>query len=355
MPTPQSTTDANQSACRQYSILENYRAYIRGQRLFSEVSVARCGCREQVTHIHWQLDDAFGPGRTEAMQLHNGLCVGMCHYAPVRPFVMDQEGPGAALRFNLMFSGNIIVGAPGGRRETFCGGDLWVSTRGGGDLFFDHRTGPSVRGLSIEVPQHMLEAWLGNATCGLSRNLERFLGTKQTGDCFADCGLYPWRRSLRRRSPLIQAALRLSLLERCTVCGRIRFESLALDVFSQILSLDVPVQRRSTDDGYRKRAVNEALEILEQEWASPPTISSLARRVGLNECYLKSGFRKHTGLSIGEYVRKLRMEKALDFIENNRGTIMQTALFVGYSNPSHFSAAFKKYYGRSPSCFLSKK
>jgi AraC-like DNA-binding protein len=53
-------------------------------------------------------------------------------------------------------------------------------------------------------------------------------------------------------------------------------------------------------------------------------------------------------------VRKLRMEKALELIESGENSILQVALSVGYSNPSHFSAAFKRFYGRLPSSYLVK-
>eukprot|EP00831_Metopus_contortus_P037919 TRINITY_DN29868_c0_g1_i1.p3 TRINITY_DN29868_c0_g1~~TRINITY_DN29868_c0_g1_i1.p3 ORF type:complete len:113 (-),score=28.07 TRINITY_DN29868_c0_g1_i1:84-422(-) len=64
---------------------------------------------------------------------------------------------------------------------------------------------------------------------------------------------------------------------------------------------------------------------------------------------------KRQGLSIGAYVRKLRMEKALEFIESGQFSILQVALYVGYSNPSHFSEAFKRYHGRLPSFYTRKK
>ena len=100
--------------------------------------------------------------------------------------------------------------------------------------------------------------------------------------------------------------------------------------------------------------MDEAVDILRAEWSAPPTISALARRVGTNECYLKMEFRQYTGCSIGEFVRRLRMAKALELIESGTCNILQTAYSVGYSNPSHFSAAFKHHYGRSPSFYLNQ-
>ncbi len=83
-------------------------------------------------------------------------------------------------------------------------------------------------------------------------------------------------------------------------------------------------------------------------------MESSARRVGVNECYLKKGFREQMGMSIGSYIRQLRMTKALEMIETGRYSVLDTALFVGYSNPGHFSAAFKKFNGHLPSYYLPR-
>ncbi|PIE69533.1 MAG: AraC family transcriptional regulator, partial [Deltaproteobacteria bacterium] len=48
-----------------------------------------------------------------------------------------------------------------------------------------------------------------------------------------------------------------------------------------------------------------------------------------------------------------RMTKALELIETGY-SVLDTAAFVGYSNHSHFSAAFRKFHGRLPSCYLPK-
>lgn len=58
---------------------------------------------------------------------------------------------------------------------------------------------------------------------------------------------------------------------------------------------------------------------------TPPTISAMARRVGINESYLKNGFRAQVGCTIGEFVRQKRMKKAMELIESGH-SILETAL-----------------------------
>ncbi len=143
--------------------------------------------------------------------------------------------------------------------------------------------------------------------------------------------------------------------KRQTLTDNLHFESLGLDLLSRMLTL-----KDSAASSYMERtrriraAVDEAVDILRHEWNDPPNISTLSRRVGINECYIKKEFRRQMGMSIGGYIRQQRMKKALELIKEGKYSILDTALFVGYSNPSHFSAAFKKFYGNLPSYYLPR-
>ncbi|MEY6434020.1 AraC family transcriptional regulator, partial [Thioalkalicoccus limnaeus] len=81
----------------------------------------------------------------------------------------------------------------------------------------------------------------------------------------------------------------------------------------------------------------------------PPTIAELGRRVGLNECYLKAGFREHFGGTIGAYARERRLERARDLIEREGHGVQEAALAVGFSNLGWFSATFRAHFGCLPS------
>lgn len=93
----------------------------------------------------------------------------------------------------------------------------------------------------------------------------------------------------------------------------------------------------------------EARKIVEEEFADPPSLFDLACRVGLNDFKLKRGFREVFGTTVFEYVRKLRMEKARELLEEGRLSVTEVALTTGYSHFGHFSAAFKKSFGILPS------
>lgn len=78
-------------------------------------------------------------------------------------------------------------------------------------------------------------------------------------------------------------------------------------------------------------------------------ISSLAVMAGFNESKLKGLFKQVYGTTIFKYITQLRMEKARKKILSEGITVAQAAYEVGYSNPQHFTTAFKRTLGYLPS------
>lgn len=79
------------------------------------------------------------------------------------------------------------------------------------------------------------------------------------------------------------------------------------------------------------------------------TISGLASIAGLNASKLKRGFKIVFSMTIFKYITGLRMKKARELITKQQYNITQASYEVGYKNPQHFTAAFKKLYGYLPS------
>ena len=98
-----------------------------------------------------------------------------------------------------------------------------------------------------------------------------------------------------------------------------------------------------------QRAVDDAVDILRAEFARAPSIAELARRVGLNECYLKRHFRQRTGLGIAAFVRQQRMACALALLESGPCAVQDVARHVGYQSLGHFARAFRAAHGCLPS------
>lgn len=74
----------------------------------------------------------------------------------------------------------------------------------------------------------------------------------------------------------------------------------------------------------------------------------LAHKCGLNDFKLKSGFKQLYGNTVFGYLGNLRMEVALRLLKEQK-SVRLVAEEIGYKNPQHFTAAFKKKYGVLPS------
>lgn len=154
-----------------------------------------------------------------------------------------------------------------------------------------------------------------------------------------------------------QTQLLASQLLNCRLSGLCRdlfMESKALELTA--LSLDrltrkelpnsIPLSKGDIEK------LHEAKSILIENMVDPPTIQKLARRVGLNEYKLKKGFREIFGCTVYETLRTQRMYTARTLLLEADMTASTAAATVGYTNLSHFIAAFRSQFGTTPGSLL---
>lgn len=96
------------------------------------------------------------------------------------------------------------------------------------------------------------------------------------------------------------------------------------------------------------KAVNEGLD------DSDFNVEVLAEKVGLSRVQLHRRMKELTGISVGEFIRNLRLQQAARLLEKGDTTVAQVTYAVGFSNPTHFSSAFKKHFGVTPSEYMAK-
>lgn len=106
----------------------------------------------------------------------------------------------------------------------------------------------------------------------------------------------------------------------------------------------------STQDLHK---IHEAKEILVARADNPPTIYELAKMVGTNDFKLKKGFKEVFNNTIFGFLLDFKMEKARKLLRYTNKTTSEIADLLGYSHPGHFSNAFKKKYGVTPSALRS--
>ncbi|MEM7062485.1 MAG: AraC family transcriptional regulator [Cyanobacteria bacterium P01_B01_bin.77] len=101
--------------------------------------------------------------------------------------------------------------------------------------------------------------------------------------------------------------------------------------------------------------IHYAREILLQQLDTPPSLPNLARKVQLNECTLKRGFRQVFGETAFSCLHNHRMERARQLLIAGEVNVSEAARKVGIANRGHFAAAFRKKYGILPSEYLRQR
>ncbi len=94
--------------------------------------------------------------------------------------------------------------------------------------------------------------------------------------------------------------------------------------------------------------MHKAREIIASNLAKPCSILDLAQQVGTNDCYLKKQFKQVFGTTVYGYLQKERMEKSKELLLEGDKKISEVARLTGYKHASHFTTAFKKYFGYLP-------
>ena len=97
--------------------------------------------------------------------------------------------------------------------------------------------------------------------------------------------------------------------------------------------------------------VDAVQAILRRDLTQPPTLEVIAREVGCSPFYLSRTFSKETGLTIPQFLRQLRIERAAELLRTGRYNVTEVAMEVGYNSLSHFSQAFHQTFGCCPGLY----
>jgi AraC family transcriptional regulator len=164
----------------------------------------------------------------------------------------------------------------------------------------------------------------------------------------ADLRTHPlFRRRSRRANPRLQS-LRTRFLYWAAGASDIDdlgAEELMLALLRLALADDPPCDQPSASSG---RLIRRTKEFLEAEFTNRIRLHQVGRAVGASPEYLTDLFRRAEGVSLHRYVVQLRLARALVELPH-ADDLSALALDVGFSSHSHFSAAFRRAFGCTPS------
>lgn len=142
-------------------------------------------------------------------------------------------------------------------------------------------------------------------------------------------------------------------------------ENIFINAQTQILllySMDCMLEEKETGFACKflsnvddREKIIKAREVLLHHIGEPITIKALSRKVAINECYLKKGFKEIFGTTIFDFYQSQRMEHAKYLLYDKGLSVTEVSMLLGYSSISHFSTAFKKHTGIKPCALLFGK
>lgn len=103
------------------------------------------------------------------------------------------------------------------------------------------------------------------------------------------------------------------------------------------------------------RKIKQVKEYILKNIDVPPGLKELSKWAGLNEYQLKAGFKEIYGNTIYGYLLDHKLDNARVLLDSKKYQVAEVAYQIGYANPSHFIAAFKKKFGVTPKKYLMAK
>jgi signal transduction histidine kinase/ligand-binding sensor domain-containing protein/DNA-binding response OmpR family regulator len=101
-----------------------------------------------------------------------------------------------------------------------------------------------------------------------------------------------------------------------------------------------------------KSIIKNVLFIVERELSNPDfSLTDLCRELAMSRSLMYKKIKAHTGLAPNEFIRTIRLNKALDLLKSTELPINEIAFKVGFQDSKYFSTNFKKFFGKSPKHF----
>jgi AraC-like DNA-binding protein len=281
-----------------------------------------------------------GQGYWELIRIRTDLYVILANFAYAEPRFEIVPGDDL-IQFNFKISGDLNYGAglPDPLRFNRPSLHIWRQPAGI-DMREWTAAGAQERMVAISVrPQYLADQWLDNRDVPVP--LAPFLAAP--GKDVDYCLVPLTAKMMQMMSDLLESPYRDSLY-------LVNAESLAQRLLCEaIANLEAPsghpLGQRSD---WEINALGQARQMLMNELADAPTLRSLSRAVGLTEKALTSGFKTVYGETVLDFGIRCRMQHAMHLLRDRHWSVDRASEAVGYSHPTSFATAFRRYFGLSP-------
>ncbi|MDH7447042.1 AraC family transcriptional regulator [Aquimarina sp. 2201CG14-23] len=116
----------------------------------------------------------------------------------------------------------------------------------------------------------------------------------------------------------------------------------------QTLLLELVSYQKEKDYSYHPKWVIQLNQLLHDNWNENISLNEIGIQVGAHPVTISKNFRKYFYCNLGEYRRKLKIEKSIDLIKNTVLSLSEIAFYCGFTDQSHFIRTFKLHTGFLP-------
>ena len=222
-----------------------------------------------------------------------------------------------------------------------------------GDEFFDYEAGHFLlNSTTLPAAQQILEANPARPCLWLTVELDPAL----VGEVITESG-HPQAATAPLRAvkaqpierPLLDAVLRLA--RGFEAPAEVDFLAPLLMreiVFRLLQSEPAPLLHQLAARGDGASRVMSAIEWLRQNFKEPLTIESLAAHSGLSQSALHEHFKAVTAMTPLQFQKQMRLQEAKRLMFGQGLNVAQTAMRVGYDDPSYFTRDYRRFFGAPP-------
>jgi AraC-like DNA-binding protein len=164
-------------------------------------------------------------------------------------------------------------------------------------------------------------------SAGLAYNFKNDIELLEKGMLIYDA-LYSWANYLKEQTHLQQP-----------------FEQTLLTAINKLIK---------EKESYKKTPLwaKELKEIIQDHIDTNLSLKEISKDLDINPAYLSRKFSTYfDNLSFGDYIRKLRIEKAIELLNTSDYSLTEIAYLTGFSDQSHFTRIFKQHIGKNPSIY----
>lgn len=223
-----------------------------------------------------------------------------------------------------------------------------IYVNGARALSAERAAGGRHRFLTIECSRPFLRQHLHRGDAGLLPSLARVIAGRRLESALGDC--VPMTARQRQMVASLVSPPVTKLAQRLWYRGKV-IEFMA-ELFFTAPGEEFFCSRQKR---VARERVDQVVAILRKDLENPPTLEQLGQVVGCSPYYLSRTFSQETGMTIPQFIRETRIDRAAELLLAGRHNVTEVALEVGYSSVSHFSQAFCQLKGSCPTLYPAQE